>query len=141
MKKFLLFIFLSVVAFSQFPNKVSGYELLDTLFLQISAKFGNHFLVYTNLSNNAIQLEDYLKQKFDTKDSSDYIKIFFSNHDQLSSTENIKELKGFYLINTKTSNEKVIFDITNNDISNNNYLKYIIFVAGSALTYLLFSIR
>ncbi|HOJ37744.1 MAG TPA: hypothetical protein PLP99_06570 [Ignavibacteriales bacterium] len=140
MKKLLLFLTINFLVFSQSNYTVSSYKLLDTLFYKINNKYGNNYIIFTNLSNNAIILEDYLKQKFVPDDTLSYIKIYFENKDEFENIYHTDNIKGFYIITSKPYNIKEYFDISLSP-ETSNYLTYIIFAAGTVLTYLLFSIR
>ncbi len=140
MKKLFLFFVINFLVFSQTNYTESSYKLLDSLFYRINSKYGNNFIIFSNLSNNAIILDDYLKQKFVPNDTLSYIKIYFENKDHFENIYHTDNIKGFYIITSKTNNTKEYFDISLSTESS-NYLTYIIFAAGTVLTYLLFSIR
>jgi len=143
-KLFIIFL-LNIILMAQVHKNTEFEPLLDSLYSNISLKYGSNFNLYTNLKGDNIEFENYLLKKFTIDDSINYLKIFFTNDFQQQNSDSIY-ISGYYIVNLNRKSErnnffysKLLSSFNSNQNATFNYLFYLI--GSSLITYLFFIVR
>jgi len=143
-KLFIIFL-LNIILMAQAHQNTEFEPLLDSLYSNISLKYGSNFNLYTNLKGDNIEFENYLLKKFTIDDSINYLKIFFTNDFQQQNSDSIY-ISGYYIVNLNRKSErnnffysKLLSSFNSNQNATFNYLFYLI--GSSLITYLFFIVR
>jgi hypothetical protein len=143
-KLFIIFL-LNIILMAQAHQNTEFEPLLDSLYSNISLKYGSNFNLYTNLKGDNIEFENYLLKKFTIDDSINYLKIFFTNDFQQQNSDSIY-ISGYYIVNLNRKSErnnffysKLLSSFNSNQNATFNYLFYLI--SSSLITYLFFIVR
>ncbi|HOP49961.1 MAG TPA: hypothetical protein PK887_04995 [Ignavibacteriales bacterium] len=145
MNKLFIIFLLNIILMAQVHKNTEFEPLFDSLYSNISLKYGSNFNLYTNLKGDNIEFENYLLKKFTIADSINYLKIFFTNDFQQQNSDSIY-ISGYYIVNLNRKSErnnffysKLLSSFNSNQNATFNYLFYLI--GSSLITYLFFIVR